>query len=443
MAITTNIGDNTLIECVREIFSSLKDKSLGMEAQFDVQYPTGFHSLDYVLGQRIAVKDPERGLDYTYDSVGLVDGSYNLFIGRSGCGKSTLVKQISANIIRNFPNGGIYEDSIEGGITMTRNEYLLGMTPDEVKRKMSIRNSNITIESCYRRLKIIYDFKMEHADKLTYDTGLLDSHGEKIFKFEPTVYIIDSLALLMPEKLTQEEEISGQMSTTATAKLLASFFRRIIPIIKSVNIILNIINHVNHDVNINPYQRTTSQNIYLDPGETCPGGNTPFYLANNVFRLYDNNKLTEDKELGICGNFVTIKIIKSRTSRSGVSFDLVFNQDTGFDPILSLYIMLKKANMIKGAGAFLYLDGYPEYKFAQRNLKKLLETNEDMARAFADMCFDILHNSIKTPELIFDVGEEIIEDGIVDVVDEETTKKINPLDFINNRIVNGYNNNSD
>ena len=37
--------------------------------------------------------------------------------------------------------------------------------------------------------------------------------------------------------------------------------------------------------------------------------------------------------------------------------------------------------------------------------------------------------------------EEIIEDGIVD--DEETTKKINPLDFINNRIVNGYNNNSD
>jgi hypothetical protein len=40
---------------------------------------------------------------------------------------------MAANIIRSFPLGCIFEDSVEGGITQTRNELLTGFTPDEFK----------------------------------------------------------------------------------------------------------------------------------------------------------------------------------------------------------------------------------------------------------------------------------------------------------------------
>lgn len=393
----TDERERSLMADFRALMAKDKDYNMRQEADMDVQYPTGYLPLDYLIGQRVHVDDPENGRVFDYDSIGIVDGSYNLVIGRSGCGKSTLVKQISKNIVAPFKNGIIMEDSIEGGITMTRNEFLVGMSATETRERLIVRNSGISTETCYKRIKALHDIKILTPEKFTYDTGLFDSSGNRIFKMEPTVYIIDSLAMLMPEKYTQEEEISGQMSTTASAKMIASFFKRVVPLLKGANIILFVINHITQQIDINPYQHSKTHNIYLDQGETCPGGVTPFYLANNIFRLYDNNKLSEDKELGISGNFVTIKIIKSRTSRSGVTTDLVFNQDTGFDPDLSLYIMLKKAGAIKGAGAFLYLDGYPDQKFAQKNLKTILSQNEEFANKFVDTCFDILHNSIKTP----------------------------------------------
>jgi energy-coupling factor transporter ATP-binding protein EcfA2 len=392
--------ERTLMEDIRATLAKEKDFAVKQEAVFDVQYPTGFPVLDYTIGQRVHVIDDANNEEFDYDSIGIVDGSYNLVIGRSGCGKSTFIKQASANIIAPFPNGLIFEDSIEGGVTMSRNEFLIGMSTSQITKRMSIRNSGISTESCYKRIKTIYDIKTQTPEKYTYDTGLYDSSGHKIYKMVPTVYIIDSLAMLMPEKLTQEEELSGQMSSTAAAKQIARFFKQVIPLLKGSNIILFVVNHITQTIDINPYQHTKTHNIYLDPGETCPGGVTPFYLANNIFKLYDNTKLSEDKELGICGNFVTFKIIKSRTSRSGVTTDLVFNQDTGFDSELSLYIMLKKEGLIKGAGAFLYLDGYPEQKFAQRNLKALLQTNEEFAQRFVELCYIVLHNSIKTPKML-------------------------------------------
>lgn len=81
----------------------------------------------------------------------------------------------------------------------------------------------------------------------------------------------------------------------------------------------------------------------MKPDETIPGGKTPLYLANMVFRLDDSDKLTSDKEFGIDGIHVIVSNVKSRAGLSGLNsaVDLVFNYRTGFDPDLSLYMMLK------------------------------------------------------------------------------------------------------
>ena len=393
------MSERSLTSEFRELVSKEKDFNMKCEAEFDVQYPTMFLNIDFLNGQRIHVYDKENGRDFEYDSIGIVDGSYNLFAGRSGSGKSTIVKQMAANIIRAFPLGCIFEDSVEGGITQTRNELLTGFTPDEFKEKLLIRNAGVTCESFYKRIKMIYDIKTTNADEYRYDTGLFDSRGNRIYKLQPTVYILDSLAMLMPEKVTQEEELSGQMSTTAAAKMIASTFRRIIPLLKASNIILFVINHITTKIEINAFSHTKSQIMYLKQDETCPGGNTPLYLANNIFRIDDGNKLYEGKDLDIAGCITRIEMIKSRTNRAGISTNCVFNQDIGFDPDLSLYLTLKDAGRVNGAGAYLYIGDHSDKKFAQKNFKAKLYEDPEFRSYFIDECINVLHNSLNKQQI--------------------------------------------
>ena len=56
------------------------------EATGDVAYPTGFLTLDYLNGAMIHVRNAEKGMDFTYASVGVLDGAGTMLIGRTGCG---------------------------------------------------------------------------------------------------------------------------------------------------------------------------------------------------------------------------------------------------------------------------------------------------------------------------------------------------------------------
>lgn len=398
------VEENSIEYGLRGEIDSILQKSsyhsLKSPAEFDVQYPTGFFPLDYRNGQRIHVQHPD-GHETVYDSVGIVDGSINKFIGRSGSGKSTLAKQMAANIVAPFENGLIFEDSVEGGIVSRRNEILTGFSPSELDRRLKFRNAGVTIENIYHQIKAIHDVKMQREDKYRYNTGLLDYLGRPIIKFQPTVYIVDSIAMLAPEKLTTEEEMSGQMSTTASAKMLAQLFRRITPMLKEANIIFFGINHITSQVSINPMMHQKTDNAGLKQGESLPGGKTPLYLANNIFRLDDGAKLTSDKEFGIDGCHVTISLVKSRTASTGVSsaVDMIFNFDTGFDADLSMYMMLKNAGVVNGAGAFLYFGDRSDKKFSQRQLKEKLATDPEFAQIFASECVKYFNQYFDNQEL--------------------------------------------
>ena len=81
----------------REQVSKSKDYKMKVETEANVAYPTGYLSFDFLNGSIIHVK--AEGLEYKYYSVGIVDGSMNMFIGRSGCGKTSFTTQIAANIV--------------------------------------------------------------------------------------------------------------------------------------------------------------------------------------------------------------------------------------------------------------------------------------------------------------------------------------------------------
>ena len=130
-----------------------------------------------------------------------------------------------------------------------------------------IRDTGNTAENFYERVKMVHDLKLGARADYEYDTGLYDPKGNRIYKLEPTVYILDSLAWLMPENYTTEDELSGNMAATATARVIAGLFRRIVPLLKAANIILFVVNHINQKVQTSIFP-TKSDLSYLKQDET-------------------------------------------------------------------------------------------------------------------------------------------------------------------------------
>lgn len=367
-----------LSERFREKVSKHKDFRQKSEAQSSIGYPTGFLSFDFRNGNIVHVKTDK--LDYSYYSVGIVDGSLNTLIGRSSCGKTTFAVQAASNIVRPFSKSCVFYDNLEGGIIESRLEALSGFYGNELKERFVVRDTGVTAENFFERIKMIHDMKLESKEEYQYDTGLLNSRGEKIYKLEPTCYILDSLAMLMPEKYADEDELSGQMSSTAAAKANSSIFKRIGPMLKIANIILFVINHINEDIAINQYAQKATQVSYLKQGEALPGGKKPVYLSNNLIRFTDRVKIIEDKDTvyKFDGSLVELSLLKSRTNKAGQGVTLVLNFNIGFDPEWSLFTFLKEAGAINGAGAHFYIGDRTDIKFPQKNFKEKILNDPEL-----------------------------------------------------------------
>ena len=123
-------------------------------------------------------------------------------------------------------------------------------------------------------------------------------------------------------------------------------------------------------------------------------GNTPLYLANNIFRVDTASKLTSDKEYGIDGFMTKITIIKSRSNRAGQEIDLVYNQNRGFDNIYSNLTLMKQEKKIGGAGRSFFIQGCDSVKFAQKNFKEKLLAEVELQKAYKATMRDLLSQFI-------------------------------------------------
>ena len=335
-------------------------------------------------------------------------------IGRSSSGKTTWCVQTAGNIIRPFKSSCVWMDSVEGGIVDVRAQLLLKLYGEDFKERWIPRNTGVTAENFYERIKYIHDIKLEQADDITYDTGTYTASGDRIYKMEPSVYILDSLAMLTPDKYTEEEELSGQMSVTAAAKVNTTVFKRIIPLLKAANIILFVVNHITEDVQITPFARSQGQLSYLKPGERLGGGRAAIYVTNLLVRLDDHSKMKSDEGLAIDGSLVDFTLLKSRTSAVGQKTTLVFNYKTGFDPDLSLYYFLKTRKLINGAGVGLYIGDRNDLKFSQKQFKTKLRENQEFREVFIHYVTEELQKIIYDP-------------GISEVENDNTTFDITSM----------------
>lgn len=397
-----------------------KDISIINEQQHSVAYSTGFLPIDFLNGYILNIKDRK------YYEVGIIDGSINAVIARSGAGKSTICLQWAGNIIRRFNTSCVFMDNAEGGMLLSRARQLANMDEDTFRDRFILRDAGITTESIYDRVKMIHDIKIANPDEYCYDTGIIDEYGKPVIKFEPTVYILDSLKAILPKKLSEDE--GTNMNGATTARVNSDIFLRLVPMCREANIIMLIINHITKK-GIGSFLPQKSDLAYLKQDESLPGGKTTStYLQNNIFRLDEKSKLKNGEAFGIDGAVVNVEIVKSRTNKAGKGCTLVFDQTNGYDPDLSLFMFLKENNILEGAGAYLRLPN-SDIKFSQRGFKEKLYTDMEFYKAFVSTCYSALTLDLEKRE-----AEKIIAEKEANNMISPYQAILDQLNSINNTI---------
>ena len=390
------------------------------EAVPAIGYPTGFLNFDYLNGYIATEKNPETEEYEEYYNLGIEDGSYVSFIANTGVGKSTLVCQIAANIARRFETTTIFEDMIEAtGMNDSRRLELSKFTEDEYKKRYIIRNTGVTTESIYARIKMIHDLKIEHPEDFLYDTGRRDLQGKPIMKLEPTIYIIDSIAMLMPEKYIEEDELAGKSMGAASALIASNVFKMIIPLLKSANIILFGINHILEDVQMTAMPKKNPV-PYLKQGERIPKGRTATFLANNIIRLDNANKLKVDEGYHIEGSVIEASLVKSRASGKKKPTRLVLDFANGFDPWLSALETMKYNKLLYGGGASLAVDPEKQFKFSLGTFRDKVLNDQEFRNAFVKHALDYLKTTVMRS-----ASTNIDENHIDDLISNPDLFKVN------------------
>ena len=204
-------------------------------------------NLDYLNGQLIPLDDGSKQL-YT----GVSNGRIVMCIGKSGTGKSTIAMQIGANIVQRYENGLLYLFDFEQNNTKERFRMVTGMSEEYFDDHCTILRDGISTESVLRLLSKIKEFKLAHEKELLVpnENGIKDKSGEIVKVLPPSVVIVDSLAMMLPEDNLAEEEIQGSMAATSIAKVNSQFFKKCVQICNRANIILIFINHITQQISI-------------------------------------------------------------------------------------------------------------------------------------------------------------------------------------------------
>lgn len=254
---------NALTDMIRDTLAKSKDSMLGKEADIGGAFSTGLDMLDFYNAKKYTTPDGEEWI-----SKGIEEGSYIMVIGPSGSGKSTLALQIAKNIVDPYENGQILYKDIENGLNMARVKAITKWDDETIREKFLHQNVGVSTERIYAQIKAIHKLKTENRGDFTITLdGQYDRDGNPLETLVPTVVIIDSIALMMPENIADEDEMSGQMSASAVARQNTAFFKRILQPLKEANIIVIGINHITQKIEINPMMHSKPQVNYLKQGK--------------------------------------------------------------------------------------------------------------------------------------------------------------------------------
>ena len=385
------------------IVDKIKKDKLGGEV-FSPSYLTGIDLLDYRNGRWVG-----------YEKVlGIAGGKILTVVGKSGSGKSTLAYKIAGNILKTDEDAQIVHLDFERASNKSRIATMAGIKPSDISSDSELYSlliSGISTESLYNLVKAIHELKLENKDDFTITKTF---NGQEVSYLVPTVIIVDSIATMMPNNIIDEDELSGSMSASGIAKTNNAVYKRISNFITDANITVININHITTKIEIGPVKTKPALN-FLSQDESLPGGTSSIFLADSLIKLEPGSKLEEDKDFGIKGFTVKARYIKSRSNASGRDMTLVFDQEKGFDNLLTNVQYLKEAKLLLGSGHGYYIEPAPTKKFKMKNVRELYANDAEFREIF-DNYIHSIYEAFLTGEDENQVADE--EFTLVECIDE-------------------------
>lgn len=410
--VSEDIGTSNFLSDIFRAKVAKMGYDMAGEAQPDISYRTGFANIDYLMGYIAKEYDPKTNTTTDYYQLGITDGSYIAIVGNSNVGKSTFAEQVIGNIIKRYNTSIAFIDSTEaGGMTEVRRMHIAKLTKDEYRKRYIVRNAGVSAENIYKRIKTIADIKKSDPNKYSYDTGRKDMYGNPIIKFEPTLYLCDSIAGLLPEDMIDEEDLGGKSYGAQAAGVITQMFLGIVQLIKSANIIFICTNHLAQAIQMTQFQQPPDL-PWLKQGERIPKGKKATLFANHIIRLDQAKKLNPEEEYKIHGSIVNFSLVKSRTSGIKEPIRMVYDFVNGFDPWLSLLEYMRFNKLLYGAGASLYFDTEKTFKFSLSTFLDKFYGDKEFRDAFMYTIIPILK---KIP---IEIDERARDNRIDDFIDE-------------------------
>ena len=273
---------NRLLGRLRE-----KNKKSGLfdKTSTHVAYPTGFLNFDYANGYILQSRDMDDKLLGEFANIGISGGSFNTIIGRSGSAKTTAAVQWSSAIVKPFDNAFVMHIDLEQSSNYTRIRNLTGFTNRELEDHYILKQEKCYLEDIFEMIMEVANEKEINKQDYIYSPPMTNEFGEKIELYVPTVFILDSIPSIVPKPESKKDKESGVMleqrevatgtEAMRNAKALKNFYTQLMPIVKAYNIIIIAINHINSNVQINPFDKKQPQLLYLKMDESLPGGSAP------------------------------------------------------------------------------------------------------------------------------------------------------------------------
>jgi RecA/RadA recombinase len=376
-------------------------KGFFISSQSSLSYPTGFLPLDFRNGYIIESRDINEKLLMRYNSLGVASGRFTTVIGKSGTAKTTFTVQVASNIVRNFENGLILHYDLEQSCEYTRIKMLSNFSQRELIEKYILKQERNTLEEIFEAIVMLCRIKEKDKAAYTYNSGLLDEFGRPIVSYVPTVVILDSIPTASSSEASKSDEMEGSTYASRMAKAWTQFYRKLIPFVKTFNINVLAINHINAKIDINPMAKSQSQLMYLKQDESLPGGNAAIYYAHQLFKFVSCGKYSTDTD-GFDGFRVRCELIKSRTNKAGQSCILVYDQARGFDPLLTLYDFANESELIDGRNPYRYIKGFKDIKFDSRKIREVFAQNDELQKALMGSTQPLLEKYLSR------IGDEIV-----------------------------------
>ena len=178
------------------------------------------------------------------------------------------------------------------------------------------------------------------------------------------------------KEASDAEKMRGNTEGARDAKTLKGFFKDILPLCKEANIIVYGINHINQNMSMNAFTPIAKQQNFLKQDESIPGGKTMLYYPYNIIKL--TAKPSDDFHVetdGFNGHIVMFEPIKSSSNQSGndkkgLSFEMVFSFQEGFDTLRTMIWYGKTYGFIEGNKNRMRFKGDDSFTFSWKDLPK-------------------------------------------------------------------------